>query len=274
MDLGFQTEPEPPRLMQLPVRDGIARIVAANPGPLTYHGTNTWLLRTGEGLYVIDPGPDLPDHLDAVAAAGPVARIVLTHTHPDHAAGARALQTRTGAPIHGWGTPWARDFTPDIAIADGERIGPLTAIHTPGHASDHLCFALPDSLLFSGDHVMSWSTTIVVPPDGDMAAYMASLRRLQPRQDTLYLPGHGPPLPNPQPLVRALRLHRSTRESAIARALTETPRTEADIVSQLYAGLPDNLARAAARTVEAHLIKLAAEGRATLLAKGWAAAGK
>jgi glyoxylase-like metal-dependent hydrolase (beta-lactamase superfamily II) len=269
MDLGFHTEPEPPRLTPLPVRDGIARIVAANPSPLTYHGTNTWLLRTEDGLTVIDPGPDLPEHLDAVAAAGPVARIVLTHTHPDHAGGARALQSRTGAPIHGWSQPWAKDFTPDSPLSDGETIGQLTAIHTPGHASDHLCFALPDGTLFSGDHVMSWSTTIVVPPDGDMKAYMASLGRLQSRQDSLYLPGHGPPLPDPKPLVRALALHRSTRESAIARALTTKPRSETDLVDQLYIGLPGSLAKAAARTVEAHLIKLEAEGRATRHLGGW-----
>jgi glyoxylase-like metal-dependent hydrolase (beta-lactamase superfamily II) len=100
--MSFHTEPEPPRLTPIPVRDGIARIVADNPGPLTYHGTNTWLLGTGDGLIVIDPGPDLPAHIEAVAAAGPVARILLTHTHPDHAAGAHALQAATGAPIHGW----------------------------------------------------------------------------------------------------------------------------------------------------------------------------
>jgi glyoxylase-like metal-dependent hydrolase (beta-lactamase superfamily II) len=265
MDLAFQTEPEPQRLTLLPVRDGIARMVAANPGPLTYHGTNTWLLRTDEGLYVIDPGPDLPEHLDAIAATGPIVRILLTHTHPDHAAGAAGLQARTGAPIHGW----ARGFTPDMTLSDGDRIGPLTAIHTPGHASDHLCFALGQDTLFSGDHVMSWSTSIVVAPDGDMAAYMASLGRLQSRRDNLYLPGHGPPLPDPQPLVRALAVHRATRENAIARALSLKPRTEADIVAALYIGLPAKLARAAARTVESHLIKLAAEGRAKRQAEGW-----
>jgi glyoxylase-like metal-dependent hydrolase (beta-lactamase superfamily II) len=267
--MSFHTEPEPPRLTPIPVRDGIARIVAENPGPLTYHGTNTWLLGTGDGLIVIDPGPDLPAHIEAVAAAGPVARILLTHTHPDHAAGAHALQAATGAPIHGWGRPWARNFSPDIAIADGERIGPLTALHTPGHASDHLCFALAGGIVFSGDHVMAWSTTIVSPPDGDMAAYMASLRLLQSRHDTLYLPGHGPPLDNPLPLVRAMRLHRSTRETAIATVLTETPATEKDLVARLYAGLPDALARAAERTVLAHLIKLEAEGKAARREGRW-----
>jgi len=267
--MAFSSEPEPARLTQLRVRPGLSRIVANNPGPMTYHGTNTWLLDTDDGLMVIDPGPDLAPHIEAVAAAGPITRILLTHTHPDHAAGAPALRAATGAPIHGWGQPWAKDFNPDIALAHGARIGPLTALHTPGHASDHLAFALDDGTVFTGDHVMSWSTTIVSPPDGNMADYMNSLRLLLARQDTLYLPGHGPPLENPLPLVRAMRMHRSTREAAIARALTETPRTEADIVALLYTGLPPNLARAAERTVLAHLLKLEAEQKALSTPTGW-----
>lgn len=267
--MAFHTEPEPARLTPISVADGIARMVADNPGPLTYHGTNTWLLHTDGGLTVIDPGPDLPAHIDAVAAMGPVVRILLTHTHPDHAGGAAALKAATGAPIYGWGEPWARGFTPDIALRHGAEIGPLTALHTPGHASDHLCFALSGGIVFSGDHVMSWSTTIVSPPDGDMAAYMASLRLLLGRQDKLYLPGHGPPLENPMPLVRAMRMHRATRESAIARVLDEAPRSEVAIVAELYTGLPDNLARAAERTVHAHLLKLQGEGKAARLGDGW-----
>jgi glyoxylase-like metal-dependent hydrolase (beta-lactamase superfamily II) len=269
MDMAFSSEPEPPRLTPIKVREGLSRIVAENPGPMTYHGTNTWLLDTDEGRIVIDPGPDLPAHIAAVAAAGQVARILLTHTHPDHAGGAQALKAATGAPIHGWGEPWAKGFTPDIPIENGARIGPLTALHTPGHASDHLCFGMGDGTVFSGDHVMSWSTTIVSPPDGDMAAYMSSLRVLLARQDNLYLPGHGPPLANPIPLVRALRMHRSTREAAIARALTDAPLTEAGVVARLYTGLPENLARAAERTVLAHLIKLQAEGKAVRREDGW-----
>ncbi len=267
--MAFSSEPEPPRLTPIKVREGLSRIVAENPGPMTYHGTNTWLLDTDEGRIVIDPGPDLPAHIAAVATAGQVARILLTHTHPDHAGGAQALKAATGAPIHGWGEPWAKGFTPDIPIENGARIGPLTALHTPGHASDHLCFGMGDGTVFSGDHVMSWSTTIVSPPDGDMAAYMSSLRVLLARQDNLYLPGHGPPLANPIPLVRALRMHRSTREAAIARALTDAPLTEAGVVARLYTGLPENLARAAERTVLAHLIKLQAEGKAVRREDGW-----
>ncbi len=271
--MAFSSEPEPPRLTPLVVREGLCRIVAENPGPLTYHGTNTWLLDTDEGRMVIDPGPDLPAHIAAVAGAGPVARILLTHTHPDHAGGAHALREATGAPIYGWGEPWAKGFAPDMPIANGALIGPLTALHTPGHASDHVCFGMADGTVFSGDHVMSWSTTIVSPPDGDMAAYMSSLRVLLARQDRLYLPGHGPPLENPIPLVRALRMHRSTREAAIARALGDEPLTEAAVVARLYTGLPENLARAAERTVMAHLMKLEGEGKAARTGLGWVKAG-
>ena len=268
--MAFLTEAAPARLVPLAVKPGLSRIVADNPGPMTYHGTNTWLLETGDGMTVIDPGPDNPAHIAAIAGAGPIARILLTHTHPDHLAGAPALQQATGAPIHAWGKPWAKNFTPDHAIADGDRIGPLVALHTPGHASDHLCFALPDGTLFSGDHVMSWSTSIVSPPDGDMAAYMDSLRLLQQRRDTLYLGGHGPPLPSPAKLVRAMLLHRVARESAVLGALTTaTPLTEDALVATLYSGLSPGLARAAARTITAHLLKLAAEGKAARGETGW-----
>ena len=267
--MAFQKEAEPARLVPLAVRPGIARIVAPNPGPMTYHGTNTWLVDTDDGLTIIDPGPNDPAHLAAVAAQGPVTRILLTHTHPDHLAGAPALQAATGAPIAGWATPWAADFTPDIALADTETIGPFTALHTPGHASDHLCFALPDGTLFSGDHVMSWSTSVVSPPDGDMGAYMASLRRLQERDDTLYLGGHGPPLEQPEKLVRAMLLHRVSRENAIRAALTQTPQTPENLVTLLYGNLAANLLRPAARVVTAHLLKLGQEGNAHQREAGW-----
>ncbi len=267
--MAFLKEAEPARLVPLPAAPGISRIVAPNPGPMTYHGTNTWLVEGDDGLTVIDPGPDDAAHLRAIIAAGRIERILLTHTHPDHLAGAPALKAATGAPIMGWGAPWARDFTPDVAIADGERIGALTAIHTPGHASDHLCFALPGGTLFSGDHVMSWSTSIVSPPDGDMAAYMDSLRRLQARRDTLYLCGHGPPLESPAPLVRAMLLHRQSREQAVLGALGDVPFTAESIVERLYGGLAPDLLRPAARVVSAHLFKLSNEGKAAQLEEGW-----
>jgi glyoxylase-like metal-dependent hydrolase (beta-lactamase superfamily II) len=244
------------------VAPGVRRIVAPNPGPMTYHGTNTWLVDSDDGITVIDPGPDDAAHIAALVAAGPVRRILLTHTHPDHVGAAAALREATGAPIHGWAKPWLRGFAPDVAVADGDTVGGLRAIHTPGHASDHLCFEAPDGVLFSGDHVMSWNTSIVSPPDGDMAAYMAGLRMLLAREDTLYLCGHGAPLPQPQGLVRAMLGHRMAREQAVAAALSDTPQSPMDIVNALYSELDARLKKAAERTVAAHLIKLKGEGRA------------
>ena len=269
MAMAFLKEPEPARLVPLAVQPGLSRIVAPNPGPMTYHGTNTWLVEEADGLTVIDPGPNDAAHLSAIIAMGPIRRILLTHTHPDHLGGAPALKSATGAPIYGWGKPWAPDFTPDMALADGESIGPFTVLHTPGHASDHLCFAYDGGILFSGDHVMSWSTSIVSPPDGDMTAYMESLRRLLVRSDTLYLGGHGPPLPQPAKLVRAMLLHRISREMAVLHALSDTPLREEDLVSLLYGNLAQDLLRPAANVVGAHLLKLSAEGRAEQRGEGW-----
>ena len=267
--MAFLKEAEPLRLVPLAVRPGISRIVAPNPGPMTYHGTNTWLVEGEEGFTVIDPGPDDAAHLAAIRQAGPTARILLTHSHPDHLAGAPALQEATGAPILGWGKPWAQGFVPDIALEDGQNIGAFTALHTPGHASDHLCFALPGGILFSGDHVMSWSTSVVSLPDGDMAAYMDSLRLLQARDDALYLGGHGPPLENPARLVRAMLLHRASRENAVLSALGRTPRTPEQLVDILYGELAPDLLRPAARVVGAHLAKLGREGKAAPHEAGW-----
>jgi glyoxylase-like metal-dependent hydrolase (beta-lactamase superfamily II) len=231
---------------------------------MTYRGTNTWLVQGDDGLTVIDPGPDDAGHLAAIAGAGRVARILLTHTHPDHVAGAPALKAATRAPILGWGTPWLRGFAPDRAVADGEVVAGLTALHTPGHASDHLCFAWRDSVVFTGDHVMSWNTSIVSPPDGDMAAYMAGLRMMLGRSDTLYLCGHGPPLPEPQALVRAMLGHRQAREAAVLGSLGAAPVMPDAIVESLYAGLDGRLRKAAERTVLAHVLKLVSEGRARM----------
>jgi glyoxylase-like metal-dependent hydrolase (beta-lactamase superfamily II) len=268
--MAFLSESEPPRSVPLPAAPGIVRMVAPNPGPMTQYGTNTWLIEGADGLTVIDPGPEDAGHVAAIAAQGRVARILLTHTHPDHLGGAPALQAATGAPIHGWGTPWARDFTPDGALADGEVVAGLMALHTPGHASDHLCFAqLGTGVLFSGDHVMSWSTSIVSPPDGDMAAYMAGLRRLLGRDDTLYLCGHGAPLPNPLPLVRGMLSHRAGREAAIVATLGRGSATPDALVAAMYAGLDAHLVPAARRSVLAHLLKLQTEVRVVEADGAW-----
>jgi glyoxylase-like metal-dependent hydrolase (beta-lactamase superfamily II) len=206
---------------------------------MTYRGTNSWLLDTGDGVTVIDPGPDDASHVAALADAcgGALRRILLTHTHPDHLGAAAALRAETGAPVLGWGTPWKAGYTPDEAIADGQTVAGLTALHTPGHASDHLCFAWDDGSLFSGDHVMSWNTSIVSPPDGDMAAYMASLRLLMAREDRVFYCGHGPVL--------------------------------AAIVERLYAEIDARLKQAAERTVLAHLIKLEREAKVRREGETW-----
>jgi glyoxylase-like metal-dependent hydrolase (beta-lactamase superfamily II) len=242
---------------------------------MTYHGTNSWLVEGADGTIVIDPGPDNADHIASILAAtdGKVARILLTHTHPDHVDAAPGLQAATGAPTLAFGRPWHQHFRPDHAIAEGDDIAGLMAMHTPGHASDHFCFAWRDGIVFTGDHVMSWNTSIVSPPDGDMGAYIAGLRRMLARDDKLFLGGHGPPLPDPQSLVRAMLGHRMARESAILAILGQAAKSPAVIVEALYAGLDATLKRAAERTVLAHLLKLQADGKATVHEGDWTRKG-
>jgi glyoxylase-like metal-dependent hydrolase (beta-lactamase superfamily II) len=229
---------------------------------MTYHGTNTWLLTGDDGETIIDPGPEDAAHVAAIlGACAHIARILLTHTHPDHVGAAAALRAASGAPVLGWGKPWLPGFAPDEALADGAVVAGLTALHTPGHASDHLCFAREDGVVFSGDHVMSWATSVVSPPDGDMEAYMQSLRRLLARDDRFFLCGHGPVLPEPARLMRALLVHRVGRENAVLEAVRAGRTKPTEIVEALYTGVDAALKKAAARNVLAHLIKLTAEGR-------------
>ncbi|MDD2877318.1 MAG: MBL fold metallo-hydrolase [Acidiphilium sp.] len=263
----FLTEPEPPRGVALDVLPGIRRIVARNPGVMTYHGTNTYLIAVDDGLTVLDPGPDDPVHVrDILRAADtvPIRRILLSHAHRDHLGATAALQAATQAPTSGFHCAATPIFTPDLPLADGDTIAGLTAIHTPGHASDHPAFAYGGNhgakILFSADHVMSWSSSIVNPPDGDMRAYYASLLRLLERDDTIYLPGHGPILANPRALVAEMLAHRRHREAAILCALRTAPASVADLATKLYANHNPMLKFAAERNVLAHLLKLHAEG--------------
>ena len=262
----FLTEPEPPRGVALPVAPGIRRIVAPNPGAMTYWGTNTYLIDEPGGHLVLDPGPDVATHVAAILAAGPVTRIVLSHTHPDHLGALTALRAATGAPVLGWHAPEV-PVALDGPLQDGGQVGPWQALHTPGHAPDHLCFAGPDGVLFSGDTVMGWSTSTVAP--GGMADYFASLRRLLGREDRMLLPGHGPPVTEPQAFVQALLDHRLAREAAILAALGAAPRTARAVTAELYKDVDPRLLRAAERNVLAHLDKLLAEGSVSQTAAGW-----
>lgn len=271
------TEPVPPYGAVIAAHPLVRRVVANNPGPMTCHGTSTWIVGQGR-VAVIDPGPDDAAHRRALieALAGEtVTHVLVTHGHHDHSAGAASFAAAVGAATHGFGRPHSArtvavgaghpPFLPDEQLGDGAVIeGPgwrLEAVHTPGHASDHLCFALRgEGLLFSGDHVMGWSTSMVSPPDGDMAAYMASLRRLLARDEAVFLPGHGPAITDPRGHVEALLAHRLAREAAVLAAVREGLSTPSAIVPRLYPDLAGPLVRAATRSVLAHLIKLAAEG--------------
>lgn len=269
----FLTEPVPPRGQVLPVLPGIGRIVAANPGPFTYHGTNTYLIEGEDGFTVLDPGPEDAAHVQHILAAtgGRVARIVLSHTHPDHLGGVAGLKAATGAKVWSFHASQDPAHTPDMPMRDGDVVAGWTAIHTPGHASDHLCFAR-DGVVFTADHIMSWSTSVVSPPQGNMKAYFESMRRMLARQDTAYLPGHGPKVDDPMPFARALLAHRAQREAAIANALAAGAKTTLGLVQALYVNLNPKLVPAAQRTVIAHLEKLREEGRAVEDGETWRAA--
>jgi glyoxylase-like metal-dependent hydrolase (beta-lactamase superfamily II) len=276
--MAFLTEPEPPRGAATAVMPGVRRIVAANPGPMTYHGTNTYLLDTPDGLAVLDPGPDSAVHvqhiLDALGAEK-LALIILSHTHHDHLGALPALKQATDARTVGFHTTADSSFAADIKLGHGDAIGGMTALHTPGHCSDHLCFAVDidgTATLFSADHVMSWSSSIVSPPDGNMADYFASLRLLLDRSDAVYLPGHGPPLPEPHDLVRNLLAHRQMREHAILAALGDGGADIEALRERLYSQTDPRLRRAAERNVLAHLLKLQAEGKVRQDGALWALA--
>jgi len=257
----------------------VRRVLAPNPSPYTYTGTQTHIVGTTD-LAVIDPGPDDPAHIDALVRAidgHPVAAILVTHHHRDHSPATRRLQALTGAPIVGAAPFDETDasiradasfdaaYMPDRVMADGDMTAgdgwTLVAVATPGHTSNHLAFALPEAgALFSGDHVMGWSTTIVSPPDGDMASYMASLEKLMGRDDRIYYPGHGEAIDKPQRLVRGMLGHRKQREGQILRLLREGARPIPAMIERMYVGLDGRLVPAAARSVLAHLYDLQTRG--------------
>ncbi|WP_176591770.1 MBL fold metallo-hydrolase [Sphingobium sp. EM0848] len=264
----------------------VGRVLAPNPSPFTYTGTQTYLVGV-EDVAVVDPGPDDPAHLDALLAAiggRPVTAILCTHTHRDHSPAAAPLSALTGAPIIGCAPLTLDDdgpradaafdaaYRPDRVLTDGERIEgkgwTLEAVATPGHTSNHLCFALiEEAALFTGDHVMGWSTSVVSPPDGDMTAYMASMQRLLDRTDAIFYPAHGDPVESPQRLVRGMMGHRKQREGQIMRFLQRHGASEIPtMVAEMYKGVDPRLHSAAGRSVLAHLIDL--DGRGIAAATG------
>lgn len=245
---------------------GVRRIVANNPGPLTYHGTNTYLVDDGRDLAVIDPGPDDdPGHVSAMIEYGGdrIAKIIVTHGHRDHVGCARALASATGARIYGYQPSVCAEFVPDVALADGDVIAGMEVVHTPGHANDHICLAR-DGVLFTGDHVMAWSSSFVASPAGDMKDYFSSLRKVLDRDERLYLAAHGPPLREPALHVQQLLAGRLKRETEILQFLEQKgPATTAVLLGALYPrAVDERIKRAAERTLQAHLLKLRADGMA------------
>ncbi len=270
----------------------VRRVLAPNASPFTYTGTQTYLVGTEEGLAVIDPGPADEEHLAALQSAigeAKVSAIMCTHTHRDHSPAAAPLAAITGAPIVGCAplhihsdaprvdAPFDQSYTPDRVMEHGEAMtGPgwtLTAVATPGHTSNHLCFALEQSgAVFTGDHVMGWSTSVVVPPDGDMADYMASLHHLYEReQDRIYYPAHGPAVEKPRQLVRGMIGHRRQRERQIMRLLREEARSIPALVPVMYKGVDEKLWPAAGQSVLAHLLDLERRGEVQRSEDTWQA---
>jgi glyoxylase-like metal-dependent hydrolase (beta-lactamase superfamily II) len=266
---------------------GVTRIVANNPGPFTFKGTNTYLLGQGQDLALVDPGPEDDAHVEAImrALAGRrITSIIVTHTHRDHIDGLPRLKAETGATVYGYGRKARNpgqvakspsggesndeDFIPDVALVDGARFEgdgyALTALFTPGHAPDHLCFAIEGTgIVLSGDHVMGWNTSVVAPPEGNMAAYMRSLDKLLQRRDTVFLPGHGGRIEQPQRVVKAFIMHRKMREQAILDCIKNGSTAVSEIVETVYRGLDPRLVRAASLSIAAHVESLVERGLVT-----------
>ncbi len=257
------------------ITKNIRRITAPNPAPFTFKGTGTYIIGHGK-VAVIDPGPDIPSHIDAILTSlcdEQISHILITHNHKDHSPAAKPLAAKCGAKIYGFDVCKQqladidaeegidKNYTPDILLKDGDIINGMNwtieAIHTPGHLSNHICFAYrEEQSLFTGDHVMGWSTTIISPPDGNMADYLESLEKLRQRDDKIYYPTHGLPIKNPKQFVTQLIGHRLRRDKEIKKAISGGACTIDEIVGVIYAMIDKKLYLAASRTIFAHLIRL------------------
>jgi glyoxylase-like metal-dependent hydrolase (beta-lactamase superfamily II) len=317
----FVTLDDPRYGQVVQVAPNVRRVIANNPSKFTYHGTGTYLIGSGDHVVVIDPGPDLPSHQQALEAAlhgEQVTAILVTHCHSDHSPSAAWLKEITGAPTVAFGPHrvdpnWVEDdtpdeldeeelaeaaaaqalggvrgdapgeapgaskveetldlaFTPDVHVVDGDIAAhgegwTLVAVHTPGHTSNHMCFLMPEQrALFSGDHIMGWSTTVIAPPDGDMRAYFASLEHVRALDPATLWPTHGSPVTDVAPFIDAFVAHRLDREAQVLAAVRDGVALVPDMVRRLYAGVNEKLYKAAGRSVLAHLIKLADDGLVT-----------
>ncbi len=262
-----------------PVTDGIRRIVARNPGPFTGPGTGTYIIGRGE-VAVIDPGPMLPDHVDDLLAGlgeETVSHILVTHTHADHSPAARLLRQRTGAPVFAFG-PHAKDsageleggvdreFVPDFLLDDGDEVPgdgwSLEVIHTPGHCSNHICFAWPGAgALFCGDHIMAWSTPVIIPPDGSVGDYIESLDRLSQRPERVFYPTHGTPITDPGDFIAKVREHRLHRVEQVAAAIADGVDNLPSLRRRIYTDIPRNLEAGAELSLLASILYLQERGR-------------
>lgn len=276
----YQLDFEYGRMDQL--TPNIRRVVARNPSAFSFHGTGTYIIGRGE-VAVIDPGPLLDDHIEAILDGlvdEKISHILITHTHTDHSPAASILKQRSGAPTYGYGPHGSgkklqgiqveaggdMDFIPDVIVNHGDVIPgkdwTMECVYTPGHTSNHMCFQLrEEKALFTGDHVMAWSTSIISPPDGDMTAYMESLRLLLNRDDDIYWPTHGSSISNPKDYVQTFIAHRLEREAQIIEALNAGHQSITDMVPGMYVDLDEKMYPAAARSVLAAMIRLIDTGK-------------
>ncbi len=303
MAINHLFEEKPPYGVTEQVSPLVRRVLAENPSIFTYHGTGTFIVGPPEGgtVAIIDPRPKEDSHIEALLKAvdgQKVSHLLITHTHPDHSPAAAAIKEATGASTFGFGShpelsikayearvakaieegkepepedgegAGDQDFVPDVLVFDGEEIVgdgfTFEVLHTPGHISNHLCFSLnEETTLFSGDHVMGWSTTVIPAPDGNLNDYLKNMRRLTSRAENIYRPTHGPPIENPVPYVEALIAHRENRSQQILNELAKKPAPIMSIVKEIYKDVNKELHKPAAASVYAHLLALKEEGRVT-----------